>query len=160
MQNARFSCFERELGADAVFVDDDDFARLDLADELRVDEVERAGLAGEDVGAVELAERERAEAERIAHADDLALAHHHEREGALDLAQRGEDAAGAGRLREEVQDDFAVDGGLENGAALFEFVAQDAALTRLPLWPMAIWPRAQSTMSGCAFFRLLEPVVE
>ncbi|MGC3991103.1 MAG: hypothetical protein QM796_15765 [Chthoniobacteraceae bacterium] len=90
MQNALRFLLEGKFGADAVFIDDDDFAGLHLADELGVDEVEGAGLAGEHVGAIELAEAERAEAERIADADDLALGHHDEREGALDLAERGE----------------------------------------------------------------------
>ncbi len=35
-----------------------------------------------------------------------------------------------------------------------------AALVRLPLWAMAIWPRAQSTVSGWALRKCDEPVVE
>ncbi len=34
------------------------------------------------------------------------------------------------------------------------------AFTRLPLWPMAIWPRPVLNMSGCALSSVLEPVVE
>ena len=35
-----------------------------------------------------------------------------------------------------------------------------AALIRLPLCAIAIWPRTQSTTNGCAFFSVLDPVVE
>ena len=35
-----------------------------------------------------------------------------------------------------------------------------SALIRLPLCAIAIWPRKQSTTNGCAFFSVLEPVVE
>ncbi len=55
MQKAGFSSLKRPLRAEAVFADDEDFARLDLADELGMDEIEGAGFGGEDVGAVELA---------------------------------------------------------------------------------------------------------
>ena len=34
------------------------------------------------------------------------------------------------------------------------------ALTRLPLWQIAIWPCAQSMRIGCAFDSLLSPAVE
>ncbi len=57
MQNARRSTLNGKLRADAVFVDDDDLAGLDFADEFRVDEIERARLAGEHPRAFELAER-------------------------------------------------------------------------------------------------------
>ena len=36
-------------GANAIFVDDDDLARGDVTDELSLDEIEGASLAGEDV---------------------------------------------------------------------------------------------------------------
>ena len=48
-----------------------DFAGLDLANEFGVDEIERAGFGSEDVSAIEFAEDERAETERIAHADRI-----------------------------------------------------------------------------------------
>ena len=40
-------------------------------------------------------------------------------------------AAVIGWLREQVQDDFAVGGGLENGAFAFEFVAQDIGVDQI-----------------------------
>ena len=41
-----------------------------------------------------------------------------------------------------------------------ELIAKLAALVRLPLCAMAIWPRAQSTVSGWALRKCEEPVVE
>ena len=53
--------------------DDDHLAGLDVAHEARADDVEGAGLRGEDIGAVEIAEHQRPDAERIAAADHLLL---------------------------------------------------------------------------------------
>ena len=44
---------------------------FDVAHEARADDVERAGLRGQDPGAVEIAQHQRADAERIAAADHL-----------------------------------------------------------------------------------------
>ena len=65
---------------------------FDVAHEARADDVERAGLGGEDPGAVEIAQHQRADAERIAAADHLLRRQRHQREGALDLAQRVDEA--------------------------------------------------------------------
>ena len=119
--------------ADAGFIDDHDLAGFDLEDELGVDEIEGAGLAGEDVGAIELAEDEGPEAEGIADADDLALAHDDEGKGALDLAQGAEDAGGGVRLGEEVEDDLAIDGGLEDGATLLKLLAEEGGVDEVPV---------------------------
>ena len=70
---------------------DDHFARLDVADEARADDVERAGLGGEDRRAVEVAEDQRPDAERIAAADHLLRRQADQRIGALDLAERVDD---------------------------------------------------------------------
>ena len=40
-----------------------DFARFDFANEFRVNEIERAGFGGENVGAVEFAERRAGESQ-------------------------------------------------------------------------------------------------
>src|SRR5438046_3075860 len=64
---------ERRLGANSLVADDHHLARLHLADIFGVDEIECAGLRRQDVGAVELAENERAKAKGIAHPDDFAL---------------------------------------------------------------------------------------
>ena len=143
--------FPRVDGADAVLVDDDDFARLDVADELGLDQVQRAGLAGEDMGGVDafpevlgqhhavgilrgdwfgpgqFTEDERAESERIAHADEFVLAHDDQRVGALDALHHCFQRMGAvavERSRQQVEDDLAVHRGLENRTLLFQLGPQ------------------------------------
>ena len=76
----------------ALLGDDDDLAVLDVADEAGPDDVERAGLGGQDVVAVEFAEHQRADAERVARADQLLVGQADEGIGALDLAQRLDEA--------------------------------------------------------------------
>jgi hypothetical protein len=66
-------------------VDDDHLAGFDVADEVGADDVERAGLRGDDVGVAELAQHQRAHAQRIAHADHHVLGDQRQRIGALDL---------------------------------------------------------------------------
>ena len=70
------------------------------------------------------ADAERAKTVRIAKAEDFALAHQHDREGAFDTPQRGKDTAGTARLREQVEDNLAVDGGLKYRALGFQFFAK------------------------------------
>ena len=48
----------------------------------------------------------------------------------------------------------------ESGLKNAQPILIDCALTRLPLWQMAISPCAQSIRMGCAFFRPLSPAVE
>ncbi len=83
----------------AVLVDDHDLARLDVADELGVDQVQGAGFAGQHPGVVELAEAQRAEPVRVAHADQLLLGHDDQRVGALDAAQASAPGCCRGRCR-------------------------------------------------------------
>ena len=71
---------------------DDDLAVLDVAHVARADDVERAGLRGQDRAAVELAQHQRADAERVARADQLLVGQRDQRVGALDLAQRVDEA--------------------------------------------------------------------
>ncbi len=80
-------------GVHAVFVDQHDFAGRDVADKLGVDQIQRARLAGQHIGhpvhavlghaRLEFAEHERPEAEWIAQADQLVLAHDQQRVRAL-----------------------------------------------------------------------------
>ncbi len=93
-ENARPRRLRRE-GAkafQAVLGNDDDLAILDVADEMGADDVEGAGFGSENVMAVELAEHQRADAERIARADQLLVAQGDEGIGAFDLAQGFDEA--------------------------------------------------------------------
>ena len=76
----------------AVVVEHHHLAVLDVADIFRADDVERAGLRGEDRAAVERAEHQRADAERIAGADQLLVGHADEGIGAFELAQALDEA--------------------------------------------------------------------
>ena len=75
---------ERLVAVRAVLVEHDDLAGLDVADIFGADHVERAGLRGQDRAAVEVAEHQRADAERIARADQLLVGQRDQRVGAFD----------------------------------------------------------------------------
>ena len=110
-----------------LLVEHDDLAGFDVADIFRADDVERAGLRRQDRAAVEFAEHQRADAERIARADQLLVGQRHQRIGALDRAQRLDEAvdeAAALGLRDQMQDHFGVGGGLHHGAVAHQFAAQ------------------------------------
>ena len=115
------------MAFDAGFGDDDDLAILDLAQELRADHVERAGLGGEHVGGAEPANDERADADGIARADQHLVGQTYERIGAFDLAQRFHEAlddAALLRARQQMQDDLGIGGRLADGAGGDELSAQ------------------------------------
>ncbi len=71
----------------AVLVDTPHLAVLDVADIFRADDVERAGLRGEDWAAVEGAEHQRRMPSGVAGADQLLVGHADEGVGAFELAQ-------------------------------------------------------------------------
>ena len=103
----------------ALGVDHDDLAVLDVADELRPDDVERAGFRAQDRAAVEFAEHQRTDAERVARADQLLVGQRDEGVGAFDLGQRLDEAIDdlrAAGARREQQHDFGVGGRLADGA--------------------------------------------
>ncbi len=108
-------------------VDDDHLARLDVAHEIGADDVERAGLRGQDPGVAELAQHQRPDAQRIAHADQSVLRQGRQRIGALDLAQRIDHAVLDGVLEaggDEMDDHLGVGGRLEQAAAAHQLPAQ------------------------------------
>ena len=110
-----------------MLVEDDDFAGLDVADIFGADDVERAGFRRQDRAAVEFAEHQRADAERIAGADQLLVGQRNQRIGAFDRAQRLDEAvdeAVALGLRDQMQDHLGVGGRLHHGAAPHQFAAQ------------------------------------
>ena len=63
---AGFLRLEREQALDALVGDDDHFAGLQVAHEARADDVERTGFRRQDPGAVEIAQHQRTDAERVA----------------------------------------------------------------------------------------------
>ena len=76
--------------------------------------------------AVELAEHQRPDAERIARADELLVAHGDEGVGAFDLAQGLDEAVDHRMLaaaRDEMQHDLGVGGRLIDGAVADQFAA-------------------------------------
>ncbi|OQB89788.1 MAG: hypothetical protein BWX84_02254 [Verrucomicrobia bacterium ADurb.Bin118] len=101
----------------ALVIDDHDFARLDVAHELGVDEIEGTGLAGEHPGILHAAQGEWAKTVRIPHPNEFPLGQNDERERALNPPHRlaeGVRRTVVIRLRQQVQNDFAVGGGLED----------------------------------------------
>ncbi len=77
--------------------------------------------------AVEVAEHQRTDAERIARADQFLVGQRDQRIGALDGAQRLDEAvdeAAALGLRHQMQDHFGVGGRLHHGAVLHQLAAQ------------------------------------
>jgi hypothetical protein len=111
----------------AGLVEHDDFAGLDVADIFGADHVERTGFRGQDRAAVEVAEHQRANAERIARADQLLVGQRDQRVSAFDRAQRLDEAVdetAAPRLRDQMQDDLGVGGRLHHRATLHQFAAQ------------------------------------
>ena len=156
------------LRAQAVLVDRDQLARLDLADEGGADDVERGGLGRDDPAAVEPAEHERADALRVAGGVERVLVHEDQRERAAQLGQhlhRGlldDDVRARGEQRGE---QVGVGGGADRSACGCRprraSSASSAVLTRLPLWPSARpVPVGVVRKLGWAFSQVVEPVVE
>ncbi len=70
------------LGVHALPVDPEQLARVDLADELRADRVERAALGGGHPSAAEATQAERPDPERVPHRDQAVAGQQHQTEGA------------------------------------------------------------------------------
>ena len=115
----------------AVIVEDQHFAVFDVAHVLRADDVERAGLGRQDRAAVELAEHQRPDAERIARADQFLVGQADEGVGAFEHAQALDetvDEAVAVRAGHEMKDHLGVGGRLHHGAFAHELAAQRDAI--------------------------------
>ncbi len=111
------------VGAQAVLVDDDQLAGLDLADAAGADGGQRGVLAGDDPAAGEPAEDQRADALRVAGGVHGVLVHPDEREGALELRQHLEGPLlerGVRVVREQRGDQARVVGGGLLGLAQVE----------------------------------------
>ena len=83
---------ERLVRMGAVFVEDQNFAVLDVAHVLGTDDVERACLRRQDRAAVELAHDLRPDAERIAGADQFLVGQADEGVGAFEHTQAFDEA--------------------------------------------------------------------
>ena len=112
-------------------VDDEHLAGLDVADVLGADEVERDGLARDDVRVLAArgqdAEAERTDAARIADRDDRVRRQEEQRVGALDPRERVDDAVLDRDLlaaRDQVDEHLGVGGRREDRALLLELGAE------------------------------------
>ena len=83
---ARLDLAERAEGADPAVVDEDQLARLDIAQIGGADDVERDAFGGEDGRFAELAHDQRPDAERIAAGDQPFVGQHHAANKRLRLA--------------------------------------------------------------------------
>ena len=112
--------------AHALFVKDEDLARLDIANEGRPHRIECAGFGGNDVASVRrLPVAERAEAMLIAGGDELRGGHDGERIGSLQFVHRAVDGLfnRTGRqalLRNDVGNDLGVACRVEDGSLEFQ----------------------------------------
>ena len=123
---------ERLETADALVVDDDDLARLHVADEVSADDVQRAGLARQHPAAGravagDAAENKGAHAHRIAHAEQRLVGQGDQGIGADDAPQGVDQTVldgGIERDGDEVDEHLAIGGGLEQAAALDQLAVQ------------------------------------
>src|SRR6478752_5902237 len=89
LEDAALGLGRRELvRAQAVLVDDDELAGLDLADDGRADRLQGCGLGRDDPATLEAAEREGTHAPRVAGGIQRRLVHEDEGERALELGQQ------------------------------------------------------------------------
>ena len=111
----------------ALVVDHDQLARLDIAHEVGADDVERAGLGGQHPAAgalvADAAQDQWSHAERVAHAHQRLGGQRHQRIGADHLLQRVDqpiDHGGVKADRDQVDEYLGIGGGLEQAAAPHE----------------------------------------
>ena len=123
---------------DPVLGDHHHLAILDVADIAGADDVEGASLGTENMGAVELAQDQRPDTERVAGADHLLVGQHHQRIGALELAQAIDETVDHARLLgagDEMQDHLGVGGGLTDGAGGDELAPERQAVGQIAVVP-------------------------
>src|SRR5205085_12339958 len=123
-------------GSDRLRVGDDHFARLHLADELRLDQVERARLAREHGLAAQVADEERAEAERIADGDDRILGEEEQRIGAAHAGEGRLDPLESGPALlpgDEVEQELGIARSLEDRALGLELGADLLGVDEVPV---------------------------
>ena len=140
------------MGAQAVLVDDEQLAGLDLADHAGADGGQRGVLAGDHPAALEPAEHQRADALRVAGGVERVLVHPDEGVGAAQLRQQLDRALLDGLadvVGQQRGDDPGVVGGLVGSLTCSSsspsssprsstICASSVVLMRLPLWASAI----------------------
>ena len=112
---------------DAILRNHHDFAIFDFADELRSDDVKGAGFRAENVGVVQLAEDQWADAEGIAGADQFIVGERHQGIGAFQGAERIDvafDNTVLLRPCNQMQNHFGIGGRLADAALGDELLAQ------------------------------------
>ena len=105
---------------------DDELPRLDCANIVRTNHVERNGLRREDRRAVEFAHDQRTDAERIATGDHALSGHANQGIGSLNLLQSIDEfvqQCSIGTRSDEVDENFRIAGRLENRAAPHKLAA-------------------------------------
>ena len=105
----------------------DNLTRLDVADEFRADNIQRAGFRTQNMRAVQFAQHQRAHAQRVARTDDRVIGQADEGIRAFNLAQRIDKAVldgGRFAARNQVGDDFGIGRGLKQAAAMLQFFAK------------------------------------
>ena len=115
----------------AVLVEDQNLAVVDVAHILRADDVERAGFRRQDRAAVELAQHQRPDAQRVARADQFLVGQADEGEGTFEHAQAFDEAvdeAVAMRARHQMQDHLGIGGRLHHGTVADQLFAQRDAV--------------------------------
>ena len=120
----------------AIFVEDNHFAVFDIAYVLRADDVERACLGSQDGAAVELADNQRPDTERVASTDQLLVGEADKGIGAFELAQPLDEAVDktvASRARNEMQNHLGVGGRLHHRAFAHQVAAQFDAIGEIAI---------------------------
>ena len=148
---------------DALLRDHHHLAVLDVAHEAGADDVEGAGLGGQDRAAVEFAQHQRADAERVAGADQLLVGERDEGVGALELPERLDEAVDDPAFRERatrwrITSVSEVD--WQMAPSRMRSRRSVRPLVRLPLWATAKPPPSSSANSGWTLRRMVSPVVE
>src|SRR5690606_2157551 len=111
----------------AVIVDDHDLAVLDIAYEGGADQVQRAGFGRQHPGLADLAQHQRADAQRVARADQLQPRLSDQGVTALDAAEGVDEAVddlGLPAAGDQVEDGLGVRGRLEDRAFLHQLRVQ------------------------------------
>ena len=121
---------------DALIGADDDFARLDRSNESGADNIEGAGLAGQNRGACQFTQDQGSHSQWITGADHRVVGHRDQTIRALHLAQGVDqpvDEARVGAGRDQMDDGLGVHRRLEDAAPANQRTAQRAGIGQVPV---------------------------